>query len=265
MKVIPLLLEHDDEDPDCALPLVEGTVSGRAYRFVLDTGAARTHIVGNDHTATLTQRSGAVSSGVFAAHELTSVTLQDVRIGPVHRATVEALLLNPGAGVARNLLGMDVLRDYRCEFRFTARQLVLSATGPTDGHQPLHLDVAAHPYVPARWGNAEASCVWDSGASMTVVDERFRLAHPDLFAPAGSSTGTDATGARVTSATYLMTPVRIGTHQFPAHRVAAVDLSTPNATVTRPMNLILGWTTLGQADWVFDFPAQRWAVAAPLG
>lgn len=261
MKAIPLLLEYDDEDSDCALPLVEGTVSGRGYRFVLDTGAARTHIIRDDHTATLTQRPGAASSGVFAAHELASVTLQDVQIGPVHRTAVEAVLLSPGAGDARNLLGMDVLRDYRCEFRFTAHQVLLGASGPIDGLHPLHLDAAAHPYLQAEWGNTQASCVWDSGASMTVVDERFRLSHPDLFTPAGSSTGTDATGARVTAATYLMAPMRIGTHQFPAHRVAAVDLSTPNATLARPMDLILGWTTLGQADWVFDFPAQRWAVA----
>lgn len=43
-------LEYDDEDSDCALPLVDGTVSG-AYRFVLDTEAVRTQIVRDDDTA----------------------------------------------------------------------------------------------------------------------------------------------------------------------------------------------------------------------
>jgi hypothetical protein len=40
---MPLIIEPDLDDPDCAEVLVDGTVAGRPYRFLLDTGAARTH------------------------------------------------------------------------------------------------------------------------------------------------------------------------------------------------------------------------------
>ena len=37
----------------------------------------------------------------------------------------------------------------------------------------------------------------------------------------------------------------------------AVDLSQVNSTLEFPMDLILGYPTIGQADWLFDFPAKR--------
>ncbi len=41
-----------------------------------------------------------------------------------------------------------------------------------------------------------------------------------------------------------------------------VDLSAANATLDRPMDLILGYPTWSQADWLFDFPARMWAVTS---
>ena len=52
--------------------------------------------------------------------------------------------------------------------------------------------------------------------------------------------------------------------QFARHRVAVVDLSQANATLDQPMDLILGYTTLRQANWRFDFPAKRWAITRRL-
>jgi len=43
-----------------------------------------------------------------------------------------------------------------------------------------------------------------------------------------------------------------------------VDLSRANATLDLPMDLILGYTTLRQANWLFDFPAKRWAITRRL-
>jgi hypothetical protein len=40
-----------------------------------------------------------------------------------------------------------------------------------------------------------------------------------------------------------------------------VDLSHVDAHAELPMDLILGYTTLRQAHWVFDFPRKRWAIS----
>jgi hypothetical protein len=52
----------------------------------------------------------------------------------------------------------------------------------------------------------------------------------------------------------------IGQRTFGSHKVVAVDLSGVNSTLDYPMDLILGYPTIRQADWLFDFPARRWAV-----
>lgn len=81
-----------------------------------------------------------------------------------------------------------------------------------------------------------------------------------MFDEAGTSLGTDGNGVHVEMPTFLMAEVEIGGELFARHKVAVVDLSQANATLDRPMDLILGYTTLNQANWLFDFPAKRWSV-----
>jgi hypothetical protein len=50
---------------------------------------------------------------------------------------------------------------------------------------------------------------------------------------------------------------------FGRHQAAVVDLSHANSTIELPMDLILGYPTLRQADWLIDFPASRWTVMDP--
>ena len=71
----------------------------------------------------------------------------------------------------------------------------------------MQLDAKAHPYVPVDFGPVQGSAVWDSGASLTVVDKGFIARHPAFFEPAGESTGTDATGTRVTTPMFTMAAV----------------------------------------------------------
>lgn len=57
----------------------------------------------------------------------------------------------------------------------------------------------------------------------------------------------------------------IGGRKFHSHRVAAVDLAPLNSTLETPLDLIIGYPTIRQADWFFDFPARRWGVTSTPG
>ena len=59
-----------------------------------------------------------------------------------------------------------------------------------------------------------------------------------------------------------MTGPVIGQRAFGSHKAVAVDLAGVNSTLEYPMDLILGYPTIRQADWLFDFPARRWAVTS---
>ncbi len=64
---------------------------------------------------------------------------------------------------------------------------------------------------------------------------------------------------------FIMSAAVIGDTLFPPHKVAGVDLSRVNSTIERPMDLILGYSTLSKANWLFDFPGKRWAISKRLG
>ena len=67
MPSVPLVVVPDPDDPECADVLVDVSVDGRAYRMVLDTGAAHTHLVADAHTAELPVSTSADSAGALAA------------------------------------------------------------------------------------------------------------------------------------------------------------------------------------------------------
>jgi len=263
MGQIPLIIEAEPDDPDCAVVMADGTVAGRPYRFIVDTGAARTQLEADDYTRTLAAAPGETSSGVFAPRRDPVVTVTDVAVGPLRAATLDVTRVSPDPPRPGNLLGMDLLRRYRCLFRLRAG--VLDAEPPADcqAERDLRLDSRGHVYVDVHWPGVTAQACWDSGAGITIVNRDFWLAHPRLFEEAGTATGTDATGATRPTPAVLMAEAVIGGRAFARHRAAVVDLSHVNSIIELPMDLILGYPTLSQADWLFDFPAGRWAVTGP--
>jgi hypothetical protein len=118
----------------------------------------------------------------------------------------------------------------------------------------------AHPYVEVTLGTVSVKAVWDTGGSVTVVDLSFVRSHSAQFAEAGYATGTDPSGTEMRTPMFLMAATTIGGQEMAPHRVAGVDLSGMNATLETPIELGLGYTTLSQANWIFDFPRQRWAI-----
>lgn len=261
--MIALIIEPDGDDPDCAEVSLEGTVDGRPVRFILDTGAAQTQILGEDEPASGSRSfidPDERSMGVFSAVGRSALTTVEVAVGPlvIDQLAVRRVATSESG---HNLLGMDVLSQHRCMFSFTDATLAIAERSAASGDHQLYLDPRGHAYVGLSWDELTADACWDTGSGITVVDERFFKRHRDLFSEPTSSHGTDVTGTTRETPTFTIAGPTIGGLRFPAHRVAVVDLSHLNATVARRMDFILGYTTLCQADWLMDFPARRWSVA----
>jgi hypothetical protein len=71
----------------------------------------------------------------------------------------------------------------------------------------------------------------------------------------------DSTGATIETPLYLMEEVQIGHNTFAPHKVVAIDLEHVNSKIEIPMDFILGFSTLKQAHWIFDFPKKQWAIS----
>ncbi|MBI5670955.1 MAG: clan AA aspartic protease [Chloroflexi bacterium] len=268
MGEIRLIIQPDETEAEAAQVFVDGTIDGHAYRFLLDTGAARTSVALDGYTATFPAVEKDSTSGVFAASSDDLITVPGIAVGAISRQNFTVARATERMPNATNLIGMDLLKDYRCHFRFDENRVVVDGTLEREADANFHellFDRKFHPYLDVQFEGIRASAVWDTGASITVVDINFIQRYPAFFEAAGHSTGTDSTGTQVETPMFSMSAARIGPHIFPPHRVAGVDLSAVNARIEVPMDLILGYSTLSKANWLFDFPQQRWAITKWLG
>jgi predicted aspartyl protease len=268
MSGFDLIVRPDDEDADAAEVYVDGRIGTRPYRFLLDTGAGRTCVAFDAYTATFDTLGGHRSAGVFAQPQRAAlITVPSIALGPIVKRNVTVTRLATSAGRG-NRIGMDMLRDACCHFLFDdSRVVVEPSDGAEDrrGWHDLAYDATFHPYLAVQVGTRPARAVWDTGAGITVVDTRVIDEQRACFEEIGRSRGTDATGASRETPLFTMAATVIGGRAFPPHTVAGVDLSPVNATITMPMDMILGYSTLSQANWWFDFPRGKWVVSRVVG
>jgi|GEM_PF-1009577 len=267
MNEFKLIIVPDEEDAEAAEVLVDGTIGGNYYRFLLDTGAARSSVRFDDYTAAFESVEKSNSSGVFAKSSSDLITVPSIEIGPISKIN---FTLNRTAETdpdLRNLIGMDILKDFCCHFFFDTNRVLVDTNAEAeagDNFQELFLDSKFHPYVEVEFGAAKANAVWDTGAGITVVDLNFIKKYPTYFQQVGNSTGTDSSGFKMETSMFIMAATTIGNNIFPTHKVAGVDLSQVNSTIELPMDLILGYSTLSKANWLFDFPGKRWTISRLL-
>jgi gag-polyprotein putative aspartyl protease len=260
MHAIQLHVEPDPDEPEFASVFLDVRVAGRPYRLLLDTGAARSQLPADEFTASLREVGTDSSAGAFGADVAADVVvIPDLVLAGLVVHDLEVTRSRGGPG----LLGMDVLSRYRCWFRLAAGALELNDGVGVGGEHDLILGRRGHPYVQLTWPGASGVACWDTGASVTVVDDGFWRSRPGLFEQAGTSSGTDSGGGHASTPLLRMAGPRIGQRQFAEQPAVAVDLAAVNRTVDLPMDLILGYPAISQADWFFDFPSRRWSVTSP--
>ncbi|MBD8868443.1 retropepsin-like aspartic protease [Nocardioides donggukensis] len=264
MIEMDLRLVPDPDDVDGTRVLVPAWADGLEVELLLDTGAASTTLPHLDELASLPTRQEAGGYGASGQRiDRALVVVDRFRAGPFERERLEVALL-PADSPAPPVLGMDLLGSRCCEFRISEQRLVVDPEHPAADPLPLRRQVGGQPLVEVRVGATTTSAVWDTGASLTVVDKSWARAHPHaVTAVSEASEGRDATGASVASATSLLADCRIGDTTFPESRCAVVDLGPLNARLAEPIEVILGLSVIGQATWWMDFPENRWSVSRP--
>ncbi len=265
MSEIPLILVPDADDPDGAELHVDGAIGNEAYRFLFDTGAAKTSVHTDDYLAGFAAIDTHRSSGVFAPSSEDLITVPSITVGAISKRDFTLVRSSAQSGRPISLIGMDLLKDYRLHFVFDQKRVLVDEdVQPDYPLQTLTMDQRFHPYVEVQFDGAAGQAVWDTGASITIVDLTFAQNHPALFEEIGQSMGTDSTGAQMQTPLVRVAVSQIGGCEFAAHKAAVVDLSAANAALAIPMNLIIGYPLYHQANWYFDFPHRKWAISKKL-
>jgi hypothetical protein len=255
--------KYDEQEEDGVELWVEATIQGRPYDFLLDTGAAVTHLRWDEFTGQFPAQGSRQSSGLLGVMEDDLITVPDFRLGSIERESFVVTRIARDRHQAKSLIGMDLLQDYCCTFFFGEDRVSLEPR-PSALLNDLFLDDKAHPYVPVACMGMTVQAVWDTGASLTCVDLGFIERYPQAFAEAGESAGTDASGNSVTTPLFVMKGFVCDGRSFADHTVVGIDLSFVNSKIKHPMTMILGNSTLCQANWLFDFPRRKWGILEML-
>jgi hypothetical protein len=263
--VVPIELRDDPDEPGAAEVYVVATVAGREYRLMLDTGGARSTLPLDGLTSTFARvdvddEPGRSALGPAAADTGRAV-VPTLALGPVEARDL-VVDLAPEGSYAPAILGLDVLRGHRLELRPAGAMLGIDTDAPCDTDRPLPLSSRSHPYVLVGWGGVEATALFDTGASVSVVDAAFAAEHPELLEPLRASTGTDAAGNRAGMPLARMAVCEVGGRRFDASLATVVPIRGIQRAGDLEFDLILGVPVIRQTDWIIDLARGVWGFAA---
>lgn len=155
---------------------------------------------------------------------------------------------------------MNLLGTRACEFDLAREVLTVDVKPPVQRPAPLRRQSGGQPLLPVSFGQVQTDAVWDTGASLTVLDAGWAARSGVAIDVVSAQNGVDASGASVPSSTGMMGGCTIGGVHFSPSRCAVVDLWPLNAHLDEPIALILGLPIIRQARWWMHFPSNRWHV-----
>jgi len=117
------------------------------------------------------------------------------------------------------------------------------------------------PFIEGNLNGVKVHALWDTGTSMSIIDCSMINNYPNIFHETDTrALSADYKGQNKEIPIYHMDTLKIGGHLFPRQMVAAMDLSHFSEYMEQPIDLIIGYNTISKANWVFDFPNNKWAI-----
>lgn len=261
MVIIPLDIRPDPDDDHAQQAWVDATADGATLRLLLDTGTYRSSLPYVEPFASRPREAVAGGRGVFGvpAGEIL-VEVDQLTTGEVTTRDL-VLQLQPEGWQHPSLLGMDVLGSHRCDFHFTGRARIDLDADEDALWLPLATEPHRTPTVEVIWDDTSVQAIWDTGAGTTIVDRTWADRHPEIVTMRNErGHGIDVTGTGSSHPWGTMAPCEIGGIEFGEQTCGVVDFAAMNATLTSPIQVIIGLPLIVQATWWMDFPSRRYAV-----
>jgi hypothetical protein len=256
MNSLPISISAHPNYDGALQAFVEVEANGVPVTMLLDTGAARSSVPHRAEFASLPPVGVSKSHGALGGQRPDPlVRLDSLRAGPFVRTDL-VVSVEPEGWDDPPVLGMDVLGDRACWFRFSAGILEVDATAPP-GLLPLHTEPHQMPGVELTWDGVSTKAGWDTGAGISLVDEAWATAHPDVVTILPEiGQGTDSSGATASGPKGRLDSCRIGDMTFPEQDCGLPDLSFFKGALV----IFAGLPLISHVDWYMDFPGRRWCI-----
>ncbi len=259
-SVIPLTLtEGEFAGGRIYLPVRIGNVIGSMR---LDTGASSTRISFASWNKDLPALGQSVSTGASGATtqcddvEAPKVELVANEGNNIGRTNYEVTRCPAGDG--DDLLGIDFFRGARFSLDIDRRELVFlrdaAASGDAKPVRRLGPDRRLIG-IDLKFGKTPSVGLFDSGAEVSAVDQRFIRKHKALFVAVNvKARASGVAGARIASKVYKIKSLDFGDGRMLSDVYAiSYDFGGLRAALGRDVSVLIGCNVMRRFNWDFDF------------
>ncbi len=242
--------------PDQLLATLDVEIDGVEREFLLDTGAVRTSLL-NDPVAAKYPSVGEHPGQGVAGRVTACALIQPERLRFGHQVFPDPTI----ARCNQSLFGLDFLGRQAFQVDLFGRELKI-LSGLPDGvvTEPIRVLEAGHYALSVKFGENSASAVFDTGASVTVIDADFVRKHPESFSLVRDEPGFDALGNKIESKIYNCSSFQVGKLHMENVEVAATEFGPSFQKGMQGAVAILGNNIIVHGVWSFEGSTSRWFV-----
>lgn len=205
--------------------------------LLFDNGAAASQLQRSNLTESLVKVKTKESHGAIGSKTQDIVVVDTLCVGDI-RANHLQVALDDSTG----LLGNDVLKNYAFTLDTHKDEIVLIEPFASD--IKCTIGQRGHLYVEIEIGKKTCMALIDTGASCSLIDEKFYKEMFGMINDSKTEAGADWTGAIFETPIIEIDSLTIGDSRFPPHEFAVLDFKQVFSYMEYPIAAIIGATTL---------------------
>ena len=250
---------------------VRATLNGQPKRFLLDTGASRSMLASDEQTKTMPKQGKTKFGGMaWKPKKCDWVKADTFEVAGVN-FTQAPLTRCEEAAKSVNALGVEYLDHMTAFLDFEHGGFSLHPPGMPEGShtQKLRRGPDRLIGVPVKIADKSEWAIFDTGCSITTIDQDFVDKHSDAFRPVtGEAEGKtiqakirsyDVTGNAIEGKLYTTRSLQIGGHWLPEQLVMSSPLSKKLKDRMKS-SIILGANSILFGSWILDLKNDVWAM-----
>jgi predicted aspartyl protease len=236
------------------------TIDGVKERCFVDTGSALTIVPNSKRFARYTNM-GAFhfKSAADIEQQIDTIHVESIQIDEIAFPHVKVGRANFRA--VEKTIGNDILGKQPFAMRFRSRPtLELNAERPASAAATLVVSKQGLFAIPVEIGGSGMRGLWDTGESITSVDQAFIAAHPEDFKAVNKySKGFDGAGKPLLLKAFRANKIAIAGHTFEDVYVVAADLSLLRDNLSKEIEAVVGFNLIRKGNWFFDAKNRMWS------
>jgi predicted aspartyl protease len=235
-------------------------IDGVKERCFVDTGSALTIVPNSKRFAAYTNL-GAFhfKSAADIAQQIDTIRIGSIQIDEIAFPHVRVGRANFRA--VEKTIGNDLIGQQPFAMRFRSRPtLELNAERPASATATLDVSRQGLFAIPVEIGGSVMRALWDTGVSITSVDQAFIASHPEDFKAVNKySKGFDGAGKPLLLKAFRANKIAIAGHTFEDVYVVAADLSLLRDNLSKEIEAVVGFNLIRKGNWFFDAKNRMWS------